>query len=61
MVEDVKKHLDGNFASLLMALFDRPATATAKNIHKAINGIGTDEAVCLVNVYAFGDCLRVGV
>ena len=43
LLDDIDKHLSGNFKHLMIALFQRPTEFDAECLYKAMKGIGTDE------------------
>ena len=47
LVKQLKSELSGKFEDVIMALFDPPAEYDAKNLYKAMKGIGTNEDILI--------------
>lgn len=43
MIKELKSELKGNFEDVIVALMIHPIEYYAKQVHKAISGIGTNE------------------
>ncbi|CAD6188413.1 unnamed protein product [Caenorhabditis auriculariae] len=47
LIKDLKSELSGDFEDLILALMDQPAVYDAKQLHKAMEGLGTKESVLI--------------
>ena len=47
LIFDLKSDLSGKFEDAVLALFDDPYIYDAKSLHKAMEGLGTDEDTCI--------------
>ena len=47
LVDDLNSELSGKFGKIITALFEKPAVFDAKELKKAVKGIGTDEDVLI--------------
>lgn len=47
LIKELKGELHGDFEDLILALMDAPAVYDAKQLHKAMEGLGTKESVLI--------------
>ncbi|XP_018561982.1 annexin B9 isoform X1 [Anoplophora glabripennis] len=61
LIKELKSELRGNFEDLIIALMTEPIEFQAKQLHKAISGLGTDEStiVEILAVYDNEDVIRI--